>query len=41
MLLKNLFLRLPAAAWLRDYNTSTFKADMVAGVVVTMMLIPQ
>jgi len=41
MLLKNLFLRLPAAGWLRDYNTSTFKADMVAGVVVTMMLIPQ
>ena len=41
MLLKNLFLRLPAAAWLRDYNTNTFKADMVAGVVVTMMLIPQ
>ncbi len=41
MLLKNLFLRLPAAAWLRDYSTSTFKADMVAGVVVTMMLIPQ
>jgi len=41
MLLKNLFLRLPAAAWLRDYNTSTFKADMVAGLVVTMMLIPQ
>lgn len=31
----------PAAAWLGGYNSATFKADLVAGAVVTMMLIPQ
>ena len=32
---------LPALMWLRSYSGADLKADMVAGLVVTMMLIPQ
>ncbi|MDC0088619.1 sulfate permease [Porticoccaceae bacterium] len=31
----------PVISWLRGYNGSMLKADLVAGAVVTMMLIPQ
>jgi SulP family sulfate permease len=47
MLWKNLFtLRsigswLPIVIWLRDYNKTSLRADLVAGAVVAMMLIPQ
>ncbi len=40
-LLVSLYQAVPAISWLRDYNRATFKADLVAGTVVTMMLIPQ
>jgi len=32
---------LPASDWLSDYNSSTFSADLIAAIVVTVMLIPQ
>jgi SulP family sulfate permease len=32
---------LPALKWMRSYSGDDLKADMVAGLVVTMMLIPQ
>ena len=32
---------LPALKWVRSYSREDLKADMVAGLVVTMMLIPQ
>lgn len=33
--------QIPAFDWLSEYNRTTFAADLVAGLVVTMMLIPQ
>mgnify|MGYP001812261927 FL=1 len=33
--------RLPAMEWLRDYRRDTFAADLLAGSIVTIMLIPQ
>ena len=38
-----LFIRswLPISSWLQDYNRQSLKADLVAGAVVAMMLIPQ
>jgi SulP family sulfate permease len=32
---------LPISSWLQDYNRQSLKADLVAGAVVAMMLIPQ
>ena len=32
---------LPALSWLQGYSVDYLKADMIAGIVVTMMLIPQ
>jgi len=31
----------PFLDWLRDYNPSTFRADLVAGITVAVVLIPQ
>jgi len=41
MMWRNLLGAVPAVSWLRSYNRTTFQADLVAGAVVTMMLIPQ
>jgi len=32
---------IPASTWLGIYNKDIFKADLIAGIVVTIMLIPQ
>ncbi|MEX0758738.1 MAG: SulP family inorganic anion transporter, partial [Tistlia sp.] len=38
MKLERLF---PALGWLRDYRRSDLTSDLLAGVIVTIMLIPQ
>lgn len=36
-----LLTRFPVARWLRDYQRADFSADLIAGMVVTVLLIPQ
>lgn len=41
MILRRIGDAVPATKWVRHYSGNDFKADLVAGLVVTMMLIPQ
>ena len=40
-ILWNLLKKLPALVWLKTYNQSAFRADAMAALIVTIMLIPQ
>lgn len=37
----SLFSRFPLAAWVRDYDRSLFSGDLLAGVIVSIVLLPQ
>jgi len=37
----NILSRLPAAAWLKQYNVQLFGKDLTAAIIVTVLLIPQ